>query len=209
MEIMENLILKRVKSRICIFNFRSDPGCPVNNFSRNIFIPRYLGFSCLISMTLTKTLSPCQMLMRRAQQQQHTHHHHRRHHHHHGHDHHHHLYDDLHHRHDNDHQPGWMLMRRAGHLAGQEPGVSLSGGRIVSLDNNVFVCVVYVVIVTVFAILLSFQKQNIVKIGSAAASQTTWCIPSLPLCTSRTHRWTSSEGMSLTIICCQHGQRNR
>ena len=153
-------------------------------------------------MTLTKALSPCRMLMRRAQQQQHTNHRrHRPHHHHHRH-------DDHHRRHDNDHQPGWMLMRRAGHLAGQEPGVSLSVGRIVSLANNVFVCVVYVVIVTVFAILLSFQKQNIVKIGSAAASQTTWCIPSLPLCTSRTHRLTSSKGMSLTIICCQHGQRN-
>ena len=81
-------------------------------------------------MTLTKTLSPCRMLMRRAQQQQHTNHRrHRPHHHHHRH-------DDHHHRHDNDHQPGRMLMRRAGHLAGQEPGVSLSVGRIVSLANN-------------------------------------------------------------------------
>ena len=149
MEIMENLILKRVKSRVCIFNFRSDPGCPVNNFSRNmISMTRYLEFSCLIFMTLTTTLSPCQMLMPRAQQQQHTHHHHHR-------------QDHHHHRHDNDHQPGWMLMRRAGHLAGQEPGVSLSGGRIVSLDNNVFVCVVYVVIVNVivFTIILSFQEH--------------------------------------------------
>ena len=148
MEIMENLILKRVKSRVCIFNFRSDPGCPVNNFSRNILIPRYFEFSCLIFMTRTKKLSPCRMLMRRAQQQQHTHHHHHRH-------------DDHHHRHDNDHQPGWMLMRRAGHLAGQEPGVSLSGGRIVSLAINVIVCVVYFVIVDVivFAILLSLQKH--------------------------------------------------
>ena len=169
---MENLFLKRIKSRVCIFNFRSDPGCPVNNFSRNILIPRYLGFSCLIFMTLTKTLSPCRMLMCRAQQQQHTNHRrHRPHHHHHRH-------DDHHHRHDNDHQPGWMLMRRAGHLAGQEPGVSLSVGRIVSLSNNVFVCVVYVVIVNVivFTIILYCLSKNIVKIGSAAY-QTTWCIP--------------------------------
>ena len=66
-------------------------------------------------------------------------------------------------------------MRRAGHLAGQEPGVSLSVGRIVSLANNVFVCVVYVVIVNVivFTIILSFQEHCQNWLSSSSVSEVT------------------------------------